>query len=245
MRFRSGAPVVVLSPHLDDAVLSAWADLRRPGEVIVVNVCDGTPPPGVLGPHDRVKGATDSPAFMALRREEDRTALALAGREPLGLGFLDAQYRAPNDDLAPAAVSERLAATVPEAGAVVGPAALGGHRDHLACREVALAAARDGVPASLYADLPYAARVGWPAWVTGRPPRPHLVPEARWAEYLDAVPWELTPRVIRLDHAEAALRECALRTYATQFEVLNGGPLDRLCHPEVRGFEVRWDVTTA
>jgi LmbE family N-acetylglucosaminyl deacetylase len=201
----------------------------------------------VLGTHDRVKGATDSRAFMALRREEDRAALALAGRAAVGLGFLDAQYRPPGDELAPGALAGALARAVPEARHLHAPAGLGGHRDHVACREAALAAARTGVPVALYADLPYAARVGWPAWVTGREPRPHLRPEARWDEYLVAASCgrdALAARVVRLDPGEAERRERALRAYATQFEVLNGGPLDRLCHPEVRGFEVHWEVTT-
>jgi hypothetical protein len=93
MRHRSEAPVVVLSPHLDDAVLSAWSVLRRAGPVVVVNACDAVPPAGILGPYDRAKGAADSAEFARLRLAEDREALALAGREPVGLGFLDAQYR--------------------------------------------------------------------------------------------------------------------------------------------------------
>ena len=93
MRHRADAPAVVLSPHLDDAVLSAWSVLRRPGEVTVVNLCTAIPPPGTLGAYDRVKGATDSAEFMRERLAEDAAALALAGREPLGLGLLEGQYR--------------------------------------------------------------------------------------------------------------------------------------------------------
>jgi LmbE family N-acetylglucosaminyl deacetylase len=245
MRHRSEAPVVVLSPHLDDAVLSAWSVLRRAGPVVVVNACDAVPPAGILGPYDRAKGAADSAEFARLRLAEDREALALAGREPVGLGFLDAQYRdavraahlnAPPLD--PGGIGAALAAAVPEASRLHAPAGLGGHVDHLACREAALAT---GLPLTLYADLPYAVRVGWPAWVTGRPPRPNLVPEARWDEYLPAGV-ELAPRMVRLTSAEIDLRERALRAYATQFEALNGGPLNRLGNAEVRGFEVHWDV---
>ncbi len=116
---------------------------------------------------------------------------------------------------------------------------LGGHVDHLACRDAALST---GLPVTLYADLPYAIRAGWPAWVTGRPPRPHLVPEERWEEYLPAI--DLTPRAVRLPPEEVALRERALRAYATQFDALNGGPLGLLVHPEIQGFEVHWDVMT-
>ena len=33
----------ILSPHIDDAVLSLWAVLAGPGEVTVMNVFDGAP----------------------------------------------------------------------------------------------------------------------------------------------------------------------------------------------------------
>ena len=46
-----------------------------------------------------------------------------------------------------------------------------------------------GVPVSIYADLPYATNLGWPAWVTGEEADPHLVPEAAWARVLS----ELAP----------------------------------------------------
>ena len=91
----------------------------------------------------------------------------------------------------------------------------------MAARDAALAT---GMPVTLYADLPYAARVGWPAWVTGAAPRQHWVPEARWELFLADVPGRLRARAIALDAAQLAAKERAVRTYATQFEVLNGGP---------------------
>lgn len=233
--------VLVLSPHLDDAVLSAWCDL--PGAV-VANLCTAAPVPGVIGEFDRPHGARDSVAFMAARHEEDRAALALAGvAERLELGFLDAQYR--DGGLDP----EEVRAALPVASAILAPAGLGGHPDHVAARDAALIAAREnGVAVSLYADLPYAARIGWPAWVTGAPPRPHHVPEARWELYFAGLPWpraELVARALALDSVARAAKERAVRAYATQFEVLNGGPVNRLINPDVLGFEVRWDVTLA
>jgi LmbE family N-acetylglucosaminyl deacetylase len=226
--------VLVLSPHLDDAVLSTWCDL--PGAV-VANLCTAVPPAGIVGDFDRTKGAADGAAFMAARLAEDRAALALAGvAERLELGFLDEQYR--DEPLEPDAIRAEL----PRAERILAPAGLGGHPDHVAAREAALAT---GLPVTLYADLPYAARVGWPAWVTGEPPREHLMPEARWELFLADLPGRLTGRSIALDAEQMAAKERALRTYATQFEVLNGGPVNRLLNPAVLGFEVRWDVSRA
>jgi hypothetical protein len=81
--------------------------------------------------------------------------------------------------------------------------------------------------------------------VTGETPRPHLVPEARWELFLAAVPGRLRARALALDAGQRAGKERALRAYATQFEVLNGGPVNRLLNPAVLGFEVRWDVSPA
>lgn len=224
--------VLIVSPHLDDAVLSAWCDL--PGAV-VANLCTAIPPPGVVGDFDRTKGAADGADFMARRLAEDRAALALAGvGSRLDLGFLDAQYRdAPLDP-------DEIRAALPPAERILAPAGLGGHPDHVAAREAALAT---GARVTLYADLPYAARVGWPPWVTGDAARPHHVPQARWELFLAGIPGSLSPRALALDASQRAAKERALRTYATQFEVLNGGPVNRLLNPAVLGFEVRWDVS--
>src|SRR3954468_1605952 len=47
----------ILSPHLDDAVLSCWHVLTGPGEVAVVNVFAGVPPAGApVGWWDRLSG---------------------------------------------------------------------------------------------------------------------------------------------------------------------------------------------
>jgi hypothetical protein len=51
--------VVIVSPHLDDAVLSAASQLLRPG-ARVVTVCAGEPPAGTpLAYWDRLTGADD------------------------------------------------------------------------------------------------------------------------------------------------------------------------------------------
>jgi LmbE family N-acetylglucosaminyl deacetylase len=241
---------VVLSPHLDDAVASAWHVLRASRVVTVLNVCTGLPQPGFLGDWDRVTGghevAQDSAAFMRLRLAEDEAALALAGRESVGLGFLDLQYRqGAADPLDPAAVAEAIAHAVPLVSELHAPAGLGLHPDHLAVRAAALAlAAAHAVPLHLYAEQPYAVRFGWPHWVTGQPPRRGLRPAARWEAHLPDV--ALAPaHVAVLGGDEAAAKRRALEAYVTQIEALDAGPLRRLEHPEISGYEVRWEVIAA
>src|SRR5271165_7049564 len=97
---------IILSPHFDDAVLSCWEVLAGAGEVLVVNVFAGEPPAGTLGWWDELAGASDSAAAVSARIEEDRQALALAGRAAVNLPFLDSQYR--QDDQAPGEIVQAL-----------------------------------------------------------------------------------------------------------------------------------------
>src|SRR4051794_35229184 len=83
---------VVVSPHLDDAVLSCWHVLQD-GEATVVTVFAGVPEPGTRGWWDRLTGSDDSAARMRERLREDDAALGLGGATPLRLDLLDEQYR--------------------------------------------------------------------------------------------------------------------------------------------------------
>lgn len=244
MVHRGDAPGVVLSPHPDDAVLSAWSALRHAGGALVVNVFTAIPPVGVVGPADRLLGATDSAAHMQRRLDEDGKALALAGCARTNLGLTDAQFREGPIDADD--VREAIERAMPDAGWLCVPAGLGAHRDHSVVREAGLAIARaSGIPVALYADLPYAVEWGWPHWVTGLEPRPFLVPDARWDRDLAGISVgreRLRSRVQPLSSEEQGRKLQALETYLTQFAWLNAGPLDRLRNPEVLGFELRWDV---
>lgn len=244
MRHDPSAPAVVLSPHLDDAVLSAFTVLDEPDEVLVVNVCDGIPPAGRASDWVRLCGGADDAEQMRLRLAEDRAALAEVGRRAVGLGFVEADER-PADARADA-VAQRLADAVPEASRIFAPVGMGSHPDHVAARDAALALApRDGLALELYADIPYALRAGWPSWVTGARPDPHLDPDVPWERALARVPVEraaLTPVVAALDSAARARKARALECYASQIAAVAGGSHRRL-DGEALAFEVRWTLT--
>jgi LmbE family N-acetylglucosaminyl deacetylase len=215
------APVVVISPHLDDAVLGAWSVLRRPGAVRVVNVCTAIPPEGPAPPWDRLTGAADAAERMRERLAEDRVALAHARRKAVSLDFLDAQYRSGPLDLDELARS--LSEAAPEASELWAPAGIGAHADHTQVRDAALSLiAAGGPPVHLYADLPYATRYGWPEWVSGQPDESGLDLDSWWAAFLPegvAFPGErheLTP-------AEEQRKLRALVAYATQWRALDMG----------------------
>jgi len=154
--------ITVLSPHLDDAVLSCWHLLAAEGDVTVVNVFGGMPEPGVtLSWWDAMSGAHDSAARMGERLEEDRAALALAGRAALTLEFAEELYRSNG---ARPDVGSQMAELIPADAVVYAPAGLGiQHADHLLTRDAALALRAGGREVRLYADLPHAHLLATPA----------------------------------------------------------------------------------
>lgn len=228
--------VTILAPHHDDAVLSCWSLLTAPGDVAVVNVFAGVPPDGSLGWWDRETGASDSAAQMRERRREDAEALGAIGRAAVDLDLLEDQYRA---GAAPPA-EELRAAVEPHLGAgpVYGPASIGGHPDHLLVRALLGALQRDGRDVRLYADLPYAARKGWPRWIGGTVRRraDREWEQALAASEVDVAP--LSPRVVRLDPDAQEGKLRAIRTYRTQLEALEK---EGVTDPDVIPFEAFWE----
>jgi hypothetical protein len=235
----------ILSPHLDDAVLSCWHLLTQPGDVTVINVFAGVPAsPGALAWWDRVTGARDSGQRARERVEEDREALALAGRQPVNLAFLDEQYRDVEQPLAPliAQTARRLVPGVH----VYAPAALGGHADHALVRAAGLELRRRGFVVSLYADLPHATFHGWPAWVTGAGTAASAdLATALWDRTLaeTRVSPAMMPREVHeLDPHGHARKLEAVRAYVTQVEGLAEFLGRPLTDHETLGYEVVWNL---
>lgn len=244
--------VVVVSPHLDDAVLSAWLALAASPGARVVSCFAGAPEPRVRGAWDARTGSGSAPRAVTARRAEDASALRLTGSEPVHLDLLDEQYRdgaaAPHADLV-----RLLRRQVAGAGEVWLPAGLGGHVDHVAARDAALAAVAPGQRVRLYADLPYAGQPGWPVDVT-HAPRDVLVhgllqvqrrpTRAReWRATLDGlgIRADVTRRhVVRLTRAQFAAKVRAVRAYASQLDALRCGPRHPLRERRLFAYEVHW-----
>jgi hypothetical protein len=91
--------------------------------VLVVNVFAGEPRAGTLGWWDELAGATDSAAAVRTRVEEDRQALALAGRTAINLSFLDSQYR--KGDQASGEIVRALRGVLAKDARIYAPASLG------------------------------------------------------------------------------------------------------------------------
>ena len=168
--------IAVVSPHLDDAVLSCGQMLAAHRGSRVVTVFSGGPArvwrlpawdrsSGIFSPGDNV---------MRVRRGEDDDALAVLGALPERLGLWDSQYRdrprwtsrvvrrpaprGPADDVIVDAVADRLHELVASLGPATWLMPLGlVHRDHRltaeACRRVARR--MPGSEWVAYVELPY------------------------------------------------------------------------------------------
>lgn len=158
-------PVVVVSPHLDDAVLSTGQYLAgRGSDVTIVTLFAGVPAAGVVTEYDRKCGFVDSRDAVTTRRTEDVEACALLNIAPVHLSYLDHQYGAAYAIEAGIDMVDALVTLIdgldPEY--VLGPLGLL-HPDHVMTRNVTMAAAIS-TPVILYEELPY--RVTHPELVT-------------------------------------------------------------------------------
>ncbi len=238
-----GRDTVILSPHFDDAVLSCWHVLAGAGEVLVVNVFAGEPPAGALGWWDRLAGASDSATAVRTRVEEDREALALAGRTAVNLPFLDGQYR--HGDQAPGEIVKALRGVLVPGTRIYAPASLGDHhRDHTAVRAAALALRAEGANVALYADVPHATVDGWPRWVLNGGSSSDADPAAeQWAAELETtgIPVErMDATAHRLPAEYHADKLDAVLTYGSQIAPLQQAFGRSLKDPRLLGVEVDW-----
>lgn len=89
--------MLVVQPHLDDAVLGAWRQImdRVASKLVVATAFSGTPsryPPLSKRPHDDICGFRRGEDVMSTRRAEDRQAIEMMGGRVVHMGMLDSQY---------------------------------------------------------------------------------------------------------------------------------------------------------
>ena len=87
-------PLLIVSPHADDAALSCAALLDRGEPVDVVTVFMGQPDPPQRGWWDEVCGFASSAESMPARRREEQAALGPGGHHVRFLDLLEGQYLA-------------------------------------------------------------------------------------------------------------------------------------------------------
>ena len=238
--------IVVISTHLDDAVLSAWRVLgaarEGPSETQVITVYAGIPPSGLLSSLDRAHGAEESSAWLLRRRSDDAKVLASLGCHPVHLDLLEAQFPAyqvpalreeidrdpsrfldivtdsPAISTDPDELVDVVLAHVPEQHSVVyGPLGVGGHPDHRDLGRAMVRLAGQLPDLRLYADSPYYI---WEGLRRGRG-RPGSADFLAWLQDVSPTAGSSAqpwkPQLVRLDNGELTAKLEAVRTYATEF----------------------------
>jgi hypothetical protein len=145
---------VILSPHLDDAALSCWHVIEKPGTT-VVNVFVGVPPAGTTALWDRICGQPKSNLMSKARLKENEAALKDLVKN-INLKYLDNQYEHPTRDIE--ALSKDILSHVDPESHFYAPAAISKlfiHKDHAVLRDVGLYLLSKGHNVSFYADIPY------------------------------------------------------------------------------------------
>jgi LmbE family N-acetylglucosaminyl deacetylase len=216
-----GKRIVVLSPHLDDAVLSLGASIADAvaggADVAIVTAFAGDPDrsaePSVW---DRRAGFATSLQALEARREEDRRACAALGAKPVWLPFGYGGAAVDEGELA-TLLSDALSG----ADTVLIPGWPLKNPEHAV---LALLAFRLGIPApaiGLYVEQPY---VWWRSYV-----EPGLVPELA-AIGVGKPTWT----ALRASRAGRRAKRRALTAYRSQLRLLRG---------RTRSLPVRWRIS--
>jgi LmbE family N-acetylglucosaminyl deacetylase len=210
--------IVVVSPHLDDAVMGTGQLLERHGGSTVVTVFAGRPAeyPPEPTEWDALGGFAAGDDVAALRRMEDAAAMEVLGAGRVWLDFVDHQYLSPDERAGASEVAKTLAPEVSRLAptAVFLPMGLA-NPDHVVTHEAGLLV-RESLGGSdsatswfCYEDAGYKHIPGLLAWRvsklfrSGLWPTPAAVPvEADTASKrraLDCYTSQLPP--LRRDHA--------------------------------------------
>jgi LmbE family N-acetylglucosaminyl deacetylase len=208
--------MLVISPHLDDAVFGCARLLAaRPGST-VLTLFAGTPADGAqLTPWDARCGFGSAEEAMAVRRREDRAALALLGATPHWLDFCDSQY---GQTPTPAALAAAVRRVVQDLSphSVLFPLGLY-HSDHLLAHDACMAALRDtGIAAFAYEDALYR---GMPGQLQQR------------LAALAAQRTQATPVRLALGGSDE-LKAQAVRAYDSQLRSFGAGGYEDTAQPE-------------
>lgn len=201
--------IVVVSPHLDDAVLGCGRLLAVHPNATVITVYAGAPTayPDPMTHWDTISGFVPGDDVLALRCKEDEGALAELHATPVWLDFVEHQYLERPAWVGADQTVDALEAAVRAAAptAVLMPFGLA-NPDHTATHDAArIVAERVTEPAWFcYEDMGYKHIPGMLAW--------------RVAQLFRAGIWP-TPAAPTVDHA-ASTKQRALGHYASQFRAL-------------------------
>lgn len=218
--------VCVVSPHLDDAVLSLGASIaaaaRAGVEVDVLTVLAGDPQSATAGDEStRRAGFATAGAAAAARRVEDDRACRRVGARPVWWPLSDDTNDAPPD---PEQIRARLEAALPAYDAVLAPGFPLQHAHHRLVARLVVEAMPPGAVLGLYVEQPYAS---WRLLARRRTPdRPSE------AEMLEGIGLSVSPPVRWTRRARSPADWLAklggVNAYESQLRVLRRLPRTRL-----------------
>ncbi|MBI3152772.1 MAG: PIG-L family deacetylase [Chloroflexi bacterium] len=167
---------IYISPHLDDAVLSAggliYEQTKAGIQVEIWTILCGTPSTEELSPLAQLLhyqwGISSVADLIRARRAEDEQACKIVGAQPVYFDYLDCIYRRgknndwlygyifvpPHEDEVdfPARIAESISARLQPTDQLVCHLGLGSHVDHVLVRQAVDLLQR---PVLYYADIPY------------------------------------------------------------------------------------------
>ena len=167
---------IYISPHLDDAVLSAggliYEQIQAGHQVEIWTILCGFPPEGELSQYAQllhhVWGISSVDELIRSRRAEDEKACQIVGAKPVYFNYLDCIYRRgkhgnwlydyifvpPHEDEAdlPSRIAESISARLEPTDQLVCQLGLGSHVDHVLVRRAVELLQR---PLLYYTDIPY------------------------------------------------------------------------------------------
>lgn len=160
-------PVLLVSPHLDDGVLSCGQFMAGRPEVQLVTVFAGRPPEPVCTEYDGNCGFESSTQAVNQRRWEDEQAAALLHARPVHLDYFDHQYRNGDSVSVDELAGSLLELLDPMADrTLIAPVGVA-HPDHELTSDAAVLCLCDPtVELVLYEELP--GRVLWPDQIAAR-----------------------------------------------------------------------------
>lgn len=210
--------VLAVSPHMDDAALSAGNFLHACDQPLILTVFGGIPDRyGELTDWDESCGFAEGDDVVALRRVEDSAAAADVGATARWLDFVDSQYR--SEDPAASDIADRVASVATEIGADTIALPLGiQHEDHRLAHNACALLMRDHADLArnwvAWVDVPY--RLFFPGQVADR------------LESLRQQGFQLTPSEFSMTDAKRA----ALAAYASQAKGLGEAAMENATQPE-------------
>lgn len=216
-----GRKVVVVSPHLDDGILSLGAAIscaaRKGADVTVLTVLAGDPTSTApAGPWDSRAGFRTAGEAARARREEDAHACKLVGARAVWLPYSDHQYARGGDE---ADVRAAVLDAVGDADVIL-PGFPLLHEDHRWLRDVL----ESVVPAervAVYTEQPYAA-----SWTE----RPGLGPASDPGRYPQERAWQH----LRAGLPDQLRKLRACLAYGSQLPLLGDGVLASILRYELR-----------